>query len=584
MILKGISLAPGIAVGKAFRLEPGWGHHQTDSIRAEDVLGEVARFEVACKAAENDLVSAAHATSLSAGREESKIFDAHRALVRDPFFVSRVKSLITDSHYSAERSVGIILEEYEGILKRLPEGNHSDRVIDLRDVLGRVLGHLRGRPADAVPPEGDPVVLVAPEFLPSFAHLLDKANVVGLITETGGATSHGAILARALGIPAVSGVRGILEHISEGDLVAVDGREGRVHLRPGPEREAAFRKLNREYYDIKNRLIENRDLDPVNPEGVRCELLANINSLSDARMACQVGADGVGLYRTEYLFLNLGHLPDEEEQYQHYREIIEASPNKKVTIRTIDVGGDKQLTNLAIPVEANPFMGFRSIRMIRENPEFFKTQIRAILRAAVFGEVSLLFPMISRVEEVKYLRRFLDDILGELSSQGIAHQAEVPMGIMVEVPSVALGLDRYLDLVDFVSIGSNDLIQYLMAADRDNPRVAHLCEPFNPTVFQLIGKIISKCHARNKRVTICGEMAGLPRCFLPLFGFGMRSFSMSPALLPTIKETLRKVPLKRARMISRKVVRLSSINATREYLTRQARAIWPDVKLVDVRR
>jgi phosphoenolpyruvate-protein kinase (PTS system EI component) len=178
----------------------------------------------------------------------------------------------------------------------------------------------------------------------------------------------------------------------------------------------------------------------------------------------------------------------------------------------------------------------------------------------------------------------LDDILGELSSQGIAHQAEVPMGIMVEVPSVALGLDRYLDLVDFVSIGSNDLIQYLMAADRDNPRVAHLCEPFNPTVFQLIGKIISKCHARNKRVTICGEMAGLPRCFLPLFGFGMRSFSMSPALLPTIKETLRKVPLKRARMISRKVVRLSSINATREYLTRQARAIWPDVKLVDVRR
>ena len=584
MILKGISLSPGVAVGKAFRLDPGWGPHQIDGIRPEEVEGEIARFESACKSAEADLLSAAQSTSEAASRDKANIFDAHRALVRDPFFVSRVGSLISNSHFSAERSVGIILKEFEGILNRLSDNHHSERVVDLRDVLGRVLNHLRGQPEQVLPISDGPMVLIVVEFLPSFAHLLERSDVVGLITETGGATSHGAILARALGIPAVSGARNIRDHVKEGDLVAVDGREGRIHLRPGPEREAAFRKLNREYHDLKNRLIENRDIAPINPEGVRCELLANINSASDAKVACQVGADGVGLYRTEYLFLNLGHLPDEEEQYQTYREVVESSPNKRVTIRTIDVGGDKQLSNLAVSGEANPFMGFRSIRMIREHPAFFRTQIRAILRAAVHGDVSLLFPMISRVEEVKYLRRFLDDTLGELSSQNIPHQADIQMGFMVEIPAVALGLDRYLDLVDFVSIGSNDLIQYLMAADRDNPRVAHLCEPFNPTVFQVISRILAKCNARNKKVTLCGEMAGLPRCFLPLFGFGMRSFSMSPALLPTIKETLRRLPLKRARAIAKKVVQFQSVKGTRDFLTRQARAIWPEVKLVDVRR
>lgn len=583
MIHRGISLAPGVAVGRAFRLEPGWGPHSAEPVKPEEVAVEIARFEDACKAAESDLEATAKQTEKAAGPKEAEIFRAHRALVRDPFFVSRVRSLITDNHWSAEKSVSHILEEFEGILKRMPTGNHSDRVVDLRDVLGRILSRLHGRPEQRVP-DGEPVVLIAGEFLPSFAYLLDLNNVVGLITETGGATSHGAILARAMGIPAVSGVRGLLNHIQENDLLAVDGREGRVHLNPGPERVSAFRKLIREYRDIKDRLIENKDLQPVNPEGVRCELLANVNSAADARMASQVGADGVGLYRTEYLFLNLGHIPDEEEQYQTYREVIEASPNKRVTIRTIDVGGDKQLPLLAVPGEANPFMGFRSIRMVKDHPEFFRTQIRAILRAAVHGDVSLLFPMISQVEEVRFLRRFLDDTIGQLVNEGVPHQGDLPIGIMIEVPSVALGLSNYLDLVDFVSIGSNDLIQYIMAADRDNPRVAHLCEPFNPTVFSLISRILSVCSKRSKRVTICGEMAGLPRCFLPLFGYGMRSFSMSPVLLPTIKETLRRLPLRRAQAIGRKVKKLGSVRATRGYLSRQAHEIWPEVKLVDVRR
>jgi phosphotransferase system enzyme I (PtsI) len=583
MIHKGISLAAGVAVGRAFRLEPGWGPHTAEPVKPEEVAIEIARFEEACQAAEKDLQATAKQTEKAAGPKEAEIFRAHHALVRDPFFVSRVRSLITENHWSAERSVRHILDEFEAILKRMSSGNHAERVVDLRDVLGRILGHLHGRPEQRVP-EGEPVVLVALEFLPSFAYLLDRDNVVALVTETGGATSHGAILARALGIPAVSGVRGLLGHIQENDLLAVDGREGRVHLNPGPERVAAFRKLNREYHDIKSRLIENRDLQPINPEGVRCELLANVNSAADARMACQVGADGVGLYRTEYLFLNLGHLPDEEEQYQTYREVVESSPNKRVTIRTIDVGGDKQLPLLSVPGEANPFMGFRSIRMVKQHPEFFRTQIRAILRAAAHGDVSLLFPMISRVEEVVYLRRFLDDTIGKLSNDGLAFQADIPVGIMIEVPSVALGLSKFLDLVDFVSIGSNDLIQYMMAADRDNPRVAHLCEPFNPTVYALISRILDECAKHTKRVTICGEMAGLPRCFLPLFGYGMRSFSMSPALLPTIKETLRRLPLRRAQAIGRKVKRLISVKATRNYLSRQALEIWPEVKMVDVRR
>ncbi|HKM55099.1 MAG TPA: phosphoenolpyruvate--protein phosphotransferase, partial [Isosphaeraceae bacterium] len=429
----------------------------------------------------------------------------------------------------------------------------------------------------------EPVIIVAPEILPSQAMMFDRLHVAGIITETGGATGHAAILARSLGIPAVSGLRGILREVQNGDLIALDGREGHVYLRPGTEVESAYRKLQREYVDLRDRLIENRDQQPVSSDGVEVELLANVNGPADAVMAGRAGASGVGLYRTEYLFLTHASVPNEEEQLAAYREVIEAAPNRQVTIRTLDLGGDKQVPYLGQQREANPFMGWRSIRLSSAHPELFQTQLRAILRAGRFGQVSLLFPMISTLEEVLRLKRVVERTRLTLRREGVPFGDHVPLGVMIEVPAAALCIDSLLDEVDFVSIGSNDLIQYVMAADRDNPKVAHLCEPFSPAVLRLLHQIIKACVERNKPVTLCGEMAGRPRLFLPLFGMGLRRLSMSPAFVPSIKELLRCTRQQDASEIAQRVLKMNTVGEVRGYLTRRIRQICPNVSLLDMR-
>jgi phosphoenolpyruvate-protein phosphotransferase len=317
---------------------------------------------------------------------------------------------------------------------------------------------------------------------------------------------------------------------------------------------------------------------------VTLELLANVNGPAEAEMAVRAGAAGVGLYRTEYLFLTHSTVPNEEEQLAAYRAVIEAAPNQCVTIRTLDLGGDKQVPYFGHQREANPFMGWRSIRLSSAYPEFFQTQMRAILRAGRYGKVSLLFPMISALEEVLRLKRVVRRTKLQLQRAGIPFGENIPLGVMLEVPAAALCIDALLDEVDFVSIGSNDLIQYLMAADRDNPKVAHLCEPFGPALYRLLNQIIQACTERGTPVTLCGEMAGRPRCFLPLFGMGLRRVSMSPAFVPSIKEMLRRLTLPAAQEIADRVLCMSTLGEIRGYLTRKVREIWPNVSLLDMRR
>ncbi len=362
----------------------------------------------------------------------------------------------------------------------------------------------------------------------------------------------------------------------------MDGREGHVYLNPGPEVEAAYRKLQREYADFAGRLIENRDLEPVTADGIHLELLANVNGPADAATAGSAGATGVGLYRTEYLFLTHPSVPDEEEQLAAYRGVLEAAPNQQVTIRTLDLGGDKHVPYLGDRNEANPFMGFRSIRLSSAYPEFFQTQLRAILRAGRFGKVSLLFPMISTLEEVQRLKKIMDRTRLALQRAGTPFAEDIPLGIMLEVPAAALCIGALLEEVDFVSIGSNDLIQYLMAADRDNPHVAHLCEPFSPALMQLLNRVIHACNDRGKPVTLCGEMAGWPRCFLPLFGMGLRRLSMSPAFVPSIKEVVRHTTLEMAQAVAQRVLGMHTVGEIRGYLTRKVREAWPHVSLLDM--
>jgi phosphoenolpyruvate-protein phosphotransferase len=558
--------------------------HEPHHLDAGELSGEVSRFTNACAAAAQELDAIVARVSQEVGDEKANIFRAHRMLLRDPALISKVKAAILTRHVDAQTALQEALADYAKLFEQIQDEYLRERMADIRDVVGRILTHLNLQGTQRLLDPHEPIIIVAKEILPSQAMAFERMSIAAIVTETGGATGHAGILARALGIPAVSGLRGILNEVHTGDVVAIDGREGHVYLRPGPEVESAYRKLQREYVDLRDRLIENRDQAPVTADGVQVELLANVNSPADAAQAAQVGAGGVGLYRTEYLFLTHATVPNEDEQLNAYREVIEAAPNRTVTIRTLDLGGDKQVPYLGNPHEANPFMGWRSIRLSSAHPEFFQTQLRAILRAGLYGRLNLLFPMVSTLEEVQDLKRMVERTRLALHRQGVAFADDMPLGIMLEVPAAALCIDALLDEVDFVSIGSNDLIQYVMAADRDNPKVAHLCEPFSPAIMQLLHGVIKACNDHDTPVTLCGEMAARPRCFLPLFGMGLRRLSMSPAFIPPLKELTRCTTLRATRTITDRVLQMKTFAEIRNYLTRKVRQVCPNVAFLDVRK
>jgi phosphoenolpyruvate-protein phosphotransferase len=581
---KGVPVSPGVAVAHAYCVDEVLARREPLLLDRAALSGETARFDRACAAAARELDAITERVSRQVGEEEAAIFRSHRVLIRDPALVAKVHSYIAGQRLDAASALHAVLEEYNKLVSQIPDEYLRERMADLRDVLGRIAAQLA---LDKQEPElqgSEPLIVVAPEILPSQVFMFERLPVAGIITEAGGATGHAAILARSLGIPAVSGLRNILREVRTGDLLAVDGREGHVHLNPGPEVEAAYRKLQREYVDLRDRLIENRDQEAVSPDGIAVDLLANINSAADAEQAVHAGATGVGLYRTEYLFLTHPTVPDEEEQLAAYRATIEAAPNKTVTIRTLDLGGDKQVPYFGQHRETNPFMGWRSIRLSSAYPEFFQMQLRAILRAGRHGEVSLLFPMVSTLEEVQRLHRLVSRTKRTLQRAGVPFCDDIPFGIMLEVPAAALCVNDLLETVDFVSIGSNDLIQYMMAADRDNPKVAHLCEPFSPALMHLLHHIIKACCEHDKPVTLCGEMAGRPRCFLPLFGMGLRRLSMSSAFVPSIKEMVRRTSCDAARAVADRVLHMKTASEIRGFLTRKTKQIWPNVSILDMRK
>ncbi|HLN32582.1 MAG TPA: phosphoenolpyruvate--protein phosphotransferase [Gemmataceae bacterium] len=578
---RGVPVSPGVAVARAYCLDEAMAGREPHQLEVGALSAEIARLDSACTAATREIDSIIARVSAQIGEDEAAIFRAHRLLLRDPALIGKVKSAILNRHVDARTALHESLEEYNQIFSQIPDEYLKERMADLRDVIGRIVANLGVQESSHELNPDEPVIIVASEVLPSQALAFDRFHVAGIIMEAGGTTGHAAILARALGIPAVSGLRGILREVHTGDLVAVDGREGHVHLNPGPEVEAAYRKLQREYVDLRDRLVENREQEPVTLDGIQVTLLANVNGPADAAMAARVGAQGIGLYRTEYLFLTHPSVPNEDEQLAAYRAVIEAAPNHRVTIRTLDLGGDKQVPYLGNQHETNPFMGWRSIRLSSSHPEFFQTQLRAILRSGCHGKVSLLFPMISTLEEVQRLKRMVARTRESLRRQGVAFGENIPLGVMLEVPAAALCIDALLDEVDFVSIGSNDLIQYVMAADRDNPKVAHLCEPFSPAILRLLQQVMRACIAHGTPVTLCGEMAGRPRCFLPLFGMGLRQLSMSPAFVPTLKEFIRRTTLSAAQETTERVLQMHTFGEIRGYLTRKARKIWPSVSMFD---
>jgi phosphotransferase system enzyme I (PtsI) len=558
---------------------------ETRRLEEDEVRQELARYDEARAATAGDLHALYEKVASQVGENEAAVFRVHESILHDPTFTAKVRHGIAEDRLNVQAALERLLQQYTALFTATKDEYLRERLSDVRDVVIRLSGHL----SDVLKPEAEglqgPLILVADELLPSQVVTLGQREVQGVVTQAGGRTSHAAILARSRGIPAVSGVRGILKQVRNGDTIVVDGREGHVLINPDAETVSAYLKLQREFFDLKDALAENRDQPAVTADGIRVQLLANINNLSDAQAAAAMGAGGIGLFRTEYLFLTHPSVPDEEEQLAAYREIIAASPGRCVTIRTLDLGGDKTIPYLGHTREANPFMGWRSIRLSFEHPEFFIAQIRAILRAADSNtaggkHVRMMFPMITTLEEMRRVRVMVRRARQQLVAEGKPY-GRVQMGLMLEVPAAAISIDQLLEVVDFVSIGSNDLVQYLMAADRDNPKVSHLCQPLSPPVLRVLNKVIRTCRRAGKPVTLCGEMAGAPRAFVLLFGMGLRSFSMSPAFLPSIKELTHHLTRKQTREILRQALALKTTDSVQRFMAKQIAQIAPNLKLLD---
>lgn len=582
---KGIAVSPGVAIGTAYCIHEIFVVPDSKRLLDSEISAELARYETARDRTAEDLRALRKKVAHQVGPEAAEIFSVHESILRDAAFSKRLRDWIVSDRLTAPAALQRLHEEYKGLFAKTKDPYLKERLADVRDVVERVSSHL----SEALKPESHalegPVIVVADELLPSQVVALGNLEVRGIVTQSGSQTSHAAIVARSRGIPAVSGVRGVLGHVRNGDQVVVDGRAGAVEINPDPEALAAFRKLEREFFHLKDQLAENRDQPAVTADGTPIELLANVNSATDAEAAAAMGAAGVGLYRTEYLYLMHPDIPDEEEQLQIYREVISASPGKKVTIRTLDIGGDKTVPYLGHTVkEANPFMGWRSIRLSFEHPELFSTQIRAILRASGelgdAAEVRLMCPMITTLEEMHRVRQMIRRACKQLEREKKKFR-EVPIGLMLEVPAAAISIDALLEAVDFVSVGSNDLVQYLMAADRDNPKVSHLCQPLAPAVLRVLTQVIRACRDREAPITLCGEMAGQPRAFVLLLGMGLRSFSMSPSFVPSVKELAKHLTVSTAERILKHALRLKTTANVKRFMTERLKEIAPNLEMLE---
>ena len=582
----GIPVSPGVAVGTVYCLEEVFVHPQRERLEHREISAELARFETACDATGRDLRALRRKVSRQVGQAEGAIFAVHESILTDSSFRNKIRTWIIDERLTAQAALHRLLNEYTSLFARTKDQYLKERLTDVRDVVLRLSAHLTDVLDVEMPVLDGPLIIAAHELLPSQAVALGDTEVAAIVTQAGSQTSHAAIIARSRGIPAVSGVKSLLKQVKTGDTIVVDGREGHVLVNPDPETLSAYRKLEREFFDLRDQLATNREAPSKTADGADLELLANINSATDAKAAHAMGSCGVGLFRTEFFFLTHPDVPSEEEQLEYYCQIVDEAPEHRLTLRTLDIGGDKTVPYLGHDhQEANPFMGWRSIRLSFEHPGLFMAQIRAALRAAAHatelgGEVRLMFPMITTLEEMRRVRRMAERACRQLHEENKPYSM-VPIGMMLEVPAAAVSIDMMLDIVDFVSIGSNDLVQYLMAADRDNPKVSHLCQPLSPPVLRTLTSVIRSCNSANVPVTLCGEMAGQNRAFILLLGMGLRSFSMSPAFVPSIKELARHVTLTRAEWILNRALQLKTTAHVKRFMRDQVAKLAPNLAMLD---
>jgi phosphoenolpyruvate-protein phosphotransferase (PTS system enzyme I) len=564
--LTGIPASPGIAVARAFLFgSEDSASVPVRSVEPSEVPAEWARFLVAVGKARVEVTALRDKAKIEAGDDQAAIFESHLLMLEDPDLHERIERSLGKTLVNVERIVVDIERELADKLGQSDDASLRERVTDIQDVSRRIIGHLLELERPSLADIHEDVILVARDLMPSDMITMNRAHVRAVVTESGGRTSHVAILARAFEIPAVLGVAGALSKLKSASLLAVDGDLGLVIADPDAaalERSAAARSASKAR---QSELELLRDLPAQTTDGIRVLIKANVEVPEEADAVLAHGADGIGLFRSEFLFLG-GHVPDEEEQFHAYKRVIEAMKGRPVTIRTLDIGGDKVLPELGAQDEKNPLLGWRAIRFCLSREDVFKTQLRAILRAAVFGETRIMFPMIATADELDRALVIVDEARAECLEKGVKVAGSLPVGIMIEIPSAAMTSDILARKADFFSIGTNDLIQYTMAVDRGNQKVAYLHEPYHPAVLRLVQRTIDAGREAGIPVGMCGEMAADPASAIVLLGLGLGEFSMSSAAVPAVKRAIRSTSLADAKGVASAAMALSSSAEVAAYL------------------
>ncbi|MGA7616597.1 MAG: phosphoenolpyruvate--protein phosphotransferase [Thermoanaerobaculia bacterium] len=577
---KGVGVSPGIAIGRALIIESEVGAAYRIPLKEQDVSGELERFDEALEKTKEDLRELKAKVTRSMGDEYASIFEAHGMILGDPAFTENVTRKIEDERVNAEWAISSVREELEARFESFENEYLRDRREDIKDVSESLLRNLSGISHHELSEIDHDVVILADDLTPSDTVRFNRRPIVGFATASGGRTSHTSIIAKSLFMPAVIGVPRLTTVVDNDELVIVDGYEGTVLVAPTPALIQEYRSRETRHQEYEKQLLQNRDLETVTKDGRRLSLQANIELIEEIKDAQRFGAEGVGLYRSEFLYISKSpQLPTEDEHYELYVKLAEAMKPNWTVIRTFDLGGKKLAREVMGSKEDNPVLGLRALRLCMKHRDMFRTQLRALLRASAHGNIKIMFPLVTGIQELRQVKTLIREIRTELDEQGIPYDKDLEIGIMIEVPAAAMIADLLATEADFFAIGTNDLIQYSLAIDRSNENVAYLYEPLHPSVLRLIKYVIDAGKHQGIEVSLCGEMASDPLYSIILVGLGLEIFSMNPSNIPVIKNVLRSVKYKECRRIAEAALQKKTAQEIEEFVIESVATRFPE-KLV----
>lgn len=567
--INGIAASDGVAIAKAYLLvEPDLSYN---SEKITDIDAEIAKFNDAIETSKVELTKIRNNAEKNLGADKAAIFDAHLLVLDDPELIQPIEDKIKNDQVNAPTALSEVTGQFITIFENMDNEYMKERAADIRDVSKRVLAHILGVELPNPSIIDESVVIIGNDLTPSDTAQLNKEFVQGFVTNIGGRTSHSAIMSRSLEIPAVVGTKSITEDVKQGDMIIVDGLTGEVIIDPTDDEVIAYENKRERFFEDKKELQKLRNEETKTIDGKHAELAANIGTPNDLTGVIENGAEGIGLYRTEFLYMGRDEMPTEDEQFEVYKKVLETMEDKRVVVRTLDIGGDKELPYLNLPEEMNPFLGYRAIRLCLDQPDIFRPQLRALLRASVYGKLNIMFPMVATINEFRDAKALLLEEKENLKQEGTDVSDDIELGIMVEIPSTAALADVFAKEVDFFSIGTNDLIQYTMAADRMSERVSYLYQPYNPSILRLVKQVIEASHKEGKWTGMCGEMAGDEIAIPLLLGLGLDEFSMSATSVLKARRQIKGLSQNEMEELSQRAINCATSEEVQELVEQYAK-------------